>query len=69
MGKGSMGEPLRRPDQDPARFAAYAATLAGDLARLARQHGHDTLAYLLDIARLEAESIVEEGSAPRRRHR
>jgi hypothetical protein len=36
--------------------AAYVADLTSDLASLARQHGLDTLGYLLDMARLEAES-------------
>ena len=37
--------------------AAYIAELTGDLAVLARRSGHETLAYLLDIARLEAENV------------
>jgi hypothetical protein len=37
--------------------AGYIAELSGDLAVLARRHGHETLAYLLDIARLEAENV------------
>ena len=39
-----------------SRVANYVATLAADLAAMARQHGLDTLGYLLDMARLEAES-------------
>jgi hypothetical protein len=43
--------------------AAYVAALSEDLASIARHHGLDTLAYLLDMARLEAEN------AQRRRDR
>lgn len=41
--------------------AAYIAELSGDLALLARRSGFDTLAYLLDIARLEADNIRASG--------
>ena len=34
------------------------AALSGDLASIARSHGLDTLGYLLDIARLEAEQVT-----------
>ena len=36
--------------------AVYIASMAGDLAQLARRHGLDPLGYLLDMARLEADS-------------
>jgi hypothetical protein len=36
--------------------AAYIATLASDLAGLAKAQGLDTLAYILDMAKLEAEN-------------
>jgi hypothetical protein len=39
-----------------AATAAYIATMTGDLAELARRHGLDALGYLLDMARLEAET-------------
>jgi hypothetical protein len=38
--------------------AAYIADLAGDLAQIARRHGFDTLGYLLEMARLEAEAAT-----------
>ena len=42
--------------QSRAREAAtYIAELTFDLARLARDNGFSELAYLLDLARLEAE--------------
>jgi len=41
---------------DPANVASYVASLSADLATMARRHGLETLGYLLDMARLEAES-------------
>jgi hypothetical protein len=43
---------------DPAEAAAYVAELAGNLALIARRHGLDTLGYILDMARLEAENAT-----------
>jgi hypothetical protein len=47
------------PSQHPvnrAMAADYVAELSTELANLARQHGLDALAYILDMARLEAEN-------------
>lgn len=41
--------------EDRETAAAYLAQLSGDLAGIARRHGLDTLCYLFDMARLEAE--------------
>ena len=49
--------------QNAAEFADYAASLTGDLAILARSYGLQTLADLLDMARLEAETNA--GRQPR----
>ncbi|GGF55924.1 hypothetical protein GCM10007301_14470 [Azorhizobium oxalatiphilum] len=38
-------------------YAAYVAAMTGEMARIARGHGFRTLAYLLEIVRLEARSI------------
>ncbi len=38
--------------------AAYVAELAANLAAIARRHGLDTLGYLLEMARLEAENAT-----------
>ena len=46
---------------DPAAAASYIATLTADLAAIARGHGLDTLAYILDMARLEAENVNSRG--------
>ena len=38
--------------------ANYVATLSADLATMARQNGLDTLGYLLEMVRLEAENVT-----------
>lgn len=50
MSRGS-GLPSRA---ETVEFAAYVAGITSELSRLARTHNLPTLAYLLDIARLEA---------------
>jgi len=45
---------------DRAAAAAYVAELSSDLAAIARRHGLDTLGYLLDMARLEAEAASDD---------
>jgi hypothetical protein len=52
-----MAEPIR-PRRDPTDVATYIATMSDDLAVMARRHGLETLGYLLDIARLEAENAA-----------
>jgi hypothetical protein len=42
---------------DQAAVANYVATLSGDLASLARRTGLETLGYLLEMVRLEAEQV------------
>jgi len=37
--------------------ATYIADLTGGLAQIARHHGLNTLGYLLDMAKLEAENV------------
>jgi hypothetical protein len=44
------------PADDRAAAASYIADLAGSLAQIARRHRLNTLSYLLDMAKLEAES-------------
>ena len=41
---------------DRAAAANYVASLSADLGEIARRHGLDTLGYILDMARLEAEN-------------
>lgn len=47
----------KAPSHDPHEAAHYIATLTADLAAMARQNRLDTLGYLLEIVRLEAESL------------
>jgi hypothetical protein len=54
------------PPQSRAREAAtYIAELTSDLARLARENGLPELAYLLEVARLEAEMSAGKVVGPR----
>ncbi|MFS8038429.1 hypothetical protein ACI7BZ_15995 [Xanthobacter sp. AM11] len=52
-----MGDPITG---DPVEVAAYVAAISGELARLARASGLGTLAYILDMARLEAKATAGE---------
>lgn len=45
---------------DRTAVAVYVATLAADLATMARGTGLDTLSYLLEMVRLEAESSARQ---------
>ena len=47
--------------EDTAQAAAYVAELAGELASIARRHGLDTLGYILDMAKLEAQNATTAG--------
>lgn len=51
----SSGAPQPLPGDDPAETARYIAQLTGELAALAGAAQLDTLAYLLAMARVEAE--------------
>jgi|GEM_PF-647596 hypothetical protein len=44
--------------------ASYVATLSADLAVMARRTGLDTLGYLLEMVRLEAESTSRHSNGP-----
>ena len=43
---------------NPTMVANYVATLSADLATMARRSGLDTLGFLLEMVRLEAENLV-----------
>jgi hypothetical protein len=45
--------------ENRADAAAYVAELSADLARIARRHGLDTLGYILDMAKLEAQQACD----------
>jgi hypothetical protein len=44
-----------------ADAASCIASLTSDLALMARNHGLDTLCYILEMARLEAENASPRG--------
>ena len=44
--------------QTPNQAAAYIAELSASLSSMARRHRLDTLGYILDMARLEAEMLT-----------
>ena len=44
--------------------ASYVATLSADLAAMSRRTGLDTLGYLLEMVRLEAESATRQSNGP-----
>ena len=44
--------------RDSSAVAAYVEALTGELSRIARDHGLPTLAYILDMARLEARNTL-----------
>ncbi|MEP9377970.1 hypothetical protein ABLE91_14725 [Aquabacter sp. CN5-332] len=56
-------------EADAAEFAAYVASLTAELSKLARDHKLTTLAYLLEITRLEARSVTETEEGVSRRGR
>ena len=47
---------------DRTAVASYVATLSADLATMARGSGLDTLGYLLEMVRLEAESSARQNN-------
>ncbi len=55
----------RKEAGEAHQVAHYLAAMSDDLATLARRHGLDTLAYLLDMARLEAEQHARLAGRPR----
>lgn len=55
------------PLGDPAQAAAYVAGLTSELAGLVRRHRLDTLGYLLDMVRLEAEEAAQRSASAHRK--
>ena len=52
---------------EPSAVASYVATLTTDLALMARKSGLDTLGYLLEMVRLEAENLARPSGTNGRR--
>ena len=55
---GTRSRPESGPRASPTEAALYIGDLCGELALLARRSGLDMLAYLLEMARLEAETAA-----------
>jgi len=47
-------------DETPDSAAQYIASLADELAKLAKRNGFDTVSYLLEMARLAADQDTDE---------
>ena len=56
-GDGPQSPALNAPD-----VASYIGALAGELARIAERHDLEALAYILDMAKLEADQISRQGN-------
>jgi len=50
-----------------AETASYIADLTGDLAVMARKSGLDSLGFILEMARMEADNIVRHGGGDRKK--
>jgi len=59
-----MTMPDQKESGDRTAVATYVASLSADLANMARETGLDTLGYLLEMVRLEAESSARQSPAP-----
>lgn len=56
------GEPAR--DGDPGEAAHYLRDAITELSQIAHRHGLETLAYLLDMAQMEADELVRLRGGP-----
>ena len=46
--------------ETPESAAAYIGTMADELAKMARRNGLDTLGYILEMVRIEANQIAQD---------
>lgn len=53
------------PDLNTGAAATYLAEMSASLADIARHHGMDTLGYLFDMAREEAENNARSANGER----
>jgi hypothetical protein len=63
---GMHEEAASGAEQTSGAAAHYIAALSGELAHIARGHGLQSLAYILDMARLEADQIAKSSAKIRR---
>ena len=64
--KSKMAEPSQEQNGQTA-VASYVASISNDLAAMSRRNGLDTLGYLLEMVRLEAESLTRHNGSNGRR--
>ena len=64
--KKTMAEHHDQPTGQTA-VASYIASMSNDLAAMSRRTGLDTLGYLLEMVRLEAESVTRHNGVNGRR--
>jgi hypothetical protein len=50
--------PVQAERDERAQVAIYVASISADLANMARQTGLESLGYLLEMVRLEAEDVA-----------
>jgi hypothetical protein len=58
-----MAEPLESGETGSSAVAVYVASMSADLATMARRTGLETLSYLLEMVRLEAESVARHNGS------
>ena len=56
--------PISRDPGDRTVVAQYVASMSSDLAVMARSSGLQTLGYLLEMVRLEAENVSRHVQGP-----
>ena len=49
--------------ESPDSVAHYIAALTGELAKMARRNGLETLSTLLEMAQLEADHVAKHGTS------
>jgi hypothetical protein len=55
----SDGNEGSKSGETPDSAAHYIASMTAELAKMARRNGLDTLSYILEMARIEADQIAE----------
>jgi hypothetical protein len=64
--KANPSAPKERDDRIAAReMASYVAAMCGELGVVSRRQGFDTLAYILELAKLEADNLRRANAAPK----
>jgi hypothetical protein len=61
------GQPTSSDLSSQTAVASYVASMTADLAAMARRTGLETLGYLLEMVRLEAESTRSQSGGSTRR--